>query len=197
MHIHRLFFLAVCMAAFLASSCNKSNDRPEEETPAGDYYIRYKANGVSHVYTDSKLIHAVFLKLPETGANQYLINGRLHAGDQNRDAVFIVITDDKPLKTGTVYRLGNWLEWPEHNQSAPQVAGSYYNASGEKYFAQLRQLGLLPFEVKDDATAQLSQITDKAIKGTFSMRAFTTYPDLREVMITEGEFHVPVLASNQ
>ncbi len=196
MRVRRLLFITAFSALFLCLSCGKSNDGPTEEDPAGSYYIRYKANGVSHEYTDDRLVYAIALILPETGANQCLIQGRLHENDQNKDAVFFAVTDAVALKTGTAYRLENWLEWPEYNQSFSQVIGSHYSASSEKYFAQLRQLGSLPFEVKDDATAQFSQITDKAVKGTFSMRAFTTYPELKEVAITDGEFYVPILASN-
>ncbi len=193
--IHLCVVASLCIA-LAGLSCSKSNDGPTDEDPVGGYYIRYKANGENHEYTHESLIHAFILTLPETGAHQCLIQGRRYEDDQNRDAVFFVVTDPIALKSGVAYRLSDRLEWPEYNQSVSQVYGSHYNASGEKYFAQLYQLPSLPFEVKDDATVRFSEITDKTVKGTFSMRAFTTYPDLKEVMITDGEFYVPVLASN-
>lgn len=196
MKFHRLFFITAFSALILCLSCSKSDSEPPEENPAGSYYIRYKANGVLHEYTGDNLIYAFVLTLAKTGAHQCLIQGRLHEKEQNKDAIFFAVTDKVPLETGTTYRLADWLEWPEHNQRTSQVFGSHYSASEDKYFAQLDQLGSLPFEVKDAATAQFSQLNDKTAKGTFSMRAFTTYPELKEVMITDGEFYVPILASN-
>ncbi|PPL01516.1 hypothetical protein [Parapedobacter indicus] len=193
----RFTAILVCLG-LLIGACSKSDDGPgEEEEVPGAYYIRYKANGVGHEYTDEKLVYAIFLTLPDTDARQCLIQGRMHEDDQNRDAVFVAVTDAVPLETGTIYRLSERLEWPEYHQSISRVFGSHYNASGEKYYAQLYQLPSLPFEVKDDATAQFSQISDKTVKGTFSMRAYTTYPDLKEVIITDGEFYVPILVSNE
>lgn len=193
----RFISIVFCLG-LLAGACSKSDDGPGDEggTP-GDYYIRYNANGVNHEYTDGKLVYAIWLTLPDTDARQCLIQGRMHADDQERDAVFFGVTDKEPLKTGTVYRLSERLEWPEYHQSISRVFGSHYDTSGKKYFAQLYQLPSLPFEVKDEATAQFSQISDKTVKGTFSMRAYTTYPDLKEVVITDGEFYVPILAANQ
>jgi hypothetical protein len=196
MRFHRLLSITAFSVFLLCLSCGKSDGGPPEEDPAGSYYIRYKANGVSHEYTGDNLVHAFVLTLSETGAHQCLIQGRLHGKDQNKDAVFFGVTDKEPLKIGTTYRLGNWLEWPEHHQTISQVFGSHYSASGEQYFAQFRQLESFPFEVKDDATAQFSQINDKTVKGTFSMRAFTIYPALKEMTITDGEFYVPILVSN-
>lgn len=193
----RFTLILICLG-LLIGACSKSDDGPGEEgEPSGTYYIRYKANGVSHEYTDGKLVYAIFLTLPDTDARQCLIQGRMHESDQNRDAVFVAVTDAVPLKTGTIYRLSERLEWPAHHQNISRVFGSYYNTSGTKYYAQLYPLPSLPFEVKDDATAQFSQISDKAVKGTFSMRAYTTYPDLKEVIITDGEFYVPILVSNE
>ncbi len=192
----RFIAILICLA-LLGGACSKSDDGPDKEgeTP-GAYYIRYKANGVSHEYTDEKLVYAIFLRLKDTDARQCLIQGRMHENDQNRDAIFFAVTDAVPLKAGTVYQLSERLEWPEYNQSVSRVFGSHYSTSGEKYYAQLYQLQSLPFEVKDEATAQFSQINDTTVKGTFSMRAYTTYPDLKEVMITDGEFYVPILVSN-
>ena len=196
MRFYRLLFITAFSALLLCLSCSKSDDGPPEEDPAGSYYIRYKANGISHEYTGDNLVYAFILTLSETGAHQCLIQGRLHEKDQNKDVIFFGVTDKEPLKTGKTYRLSDWLDWPEHNQRISQVFGSYYSASGDKYFAQLGQLGSLPFEVKDAATAQFSQLSDKTAKGTFSMQAYTTYPELKEVLITDGEFYVPILASN-
>lgn len=193
----RFIAILVCLG-FLAGACSKSDDVPIEEADApGAYYIRYKANGVSHEYTDEQLVYAIFLTLPDTDARQCLIQGRLQENDQDRDAIFLAVTDAGPLKTGTVYQLSERLEWPEYNQRISKVFGSHYSASAEKYHAQLYQSPSLPFEVKDVASAQFSQINDTTVKGTFSMRAYTTYPDLKEVIITDGEFYVPILLSNQ
>jgi len=196
MKIYGLLFTIVLPSLFFCLSCGKSDGGPPKEGPTGSYYIRYKANGVPHEYTGDMLVYAFALTLPETGANQCLIQGRLHKNDENKDAIFFTVTDTDPLQEGTTYRLSERLNWPEHNQSFLRVFGSYYSPAGEKYFAQLYPLPSLPFEVKDAAEARFSQITDQTVKGTFSMRALTTYPELKEVAITDGEFYVPILASN-
>src|SRR5690606_5959426 len=192
----RFFVILFCLGLF-AGACSKSDEGPGEgKDGSGQYFIRYKANGINHEYTAGKLVYAIQLTLPDTDAKQFLIQGRKHENDQQRDAVFFGVTDVLPIKVGTVYRLAERLEWPEHNQSISRVFGSHYSTSGEKYFAQLHPQPSLPFEVKDEASAQFSQITDKTVKGTFSMRAYTTYPDLKEVVVTDGEFYVPILAPN-
>ena len=149
----------------LCLSCAKSDDGPPKEDPAGGYYIRYKANGVSHEYTGDNLIYAFVLTLAETGAHQCLIQGRLHEKDQNKDAVFFGVTDKEALKTGATYQLGNWLEWPEHHQTISQVFGSHYNASGEQYFAQFRQLESFPFDWST-ASSNVSRTFRTAASGT-------------------------------
>src|SRR3546814_9772978 len=110
MSVHRLHFVIAFSALFLCLSCSKSDEGPPEEEPAGTYYIRYKANGVTHEYTGDNLVYAFFLTLPKTGAHQCLIQGRLHENDQNKDAVFFGVTDREPLNAGKTYRLSEWLE---------------------------------------------------------------------------------------
>lgn len=193
--VRRLAVFILALTLLGGASCKKAGPDPVDEPDSGDYYIRFKVNGETHAYAGTGLVYAFSMRLSPTGAHQLLIQGRLQ-DDQNRNAVFFAVTDAAAVQRGREYRLADWLEWPEQNQSVSSVFGSYYGADGKQYFAQLRQLPSLPFEVKDAATVRFTEISEGSLKGTFTMKAYSTYPERAEAAITEGEFYVPIMASS-
>lgn len=55
----RFFVILFCLGLF-AGACSKSDEGPGEgKDGSGQYFIRYKANGINHEYTAGKLVYAI------------------------------------------------------------------------------------------------------------------------------------------
>ena len=149
----------------------------KKETPAPDFYMTLKVNGIPIKYTDCAESEVIVGDQPRTTISAYYSS----ALDQT-DKMFeiVLIADENNLKTGQVYQCQG-IDSPNY-ENGTNVFFDYYAGGVDK-------IGTSSPAYSPVGTVTLTAVTPTTIKGTFS--AYLSYSQSNVIAdtITNGEFY--------
>lgn len=170
----------------LTIGCSSDGD-PDLNDPNGDYYVRFKCNGVQMTYKVHSEVQVYFDEKNLVYRCNIVGSARII---NTHEAMSLFLVSKIPYETGVTYTLNTEVEMAGNGAIMPQVTAVYLDENAKGYTAQF-----LPsdwFDFKDAAEVKFTEITDNHFKGTFSARVFTSVPDRDELLITDGEFYVSI-----
>lgn len=182
-----LLFLVILVAF---SGCKKGESPANEET--GEFYIRFKVDGVQKNYTAQILNNRVsFFLLPEYNFYIASIIGLNNLQDAQvapvKNFISISVRSKDQIKPNIDYQLNNAVPYSGINFSGIELV--YHDEHGEGFGALLLQSNYPSLFIGDEAQVHFSEITSTYAKGTFSAMAYST--NFRtEIAITDGEFYL-------
>jgi hypothetical protein len=164
-----LRWVALLLALVYCPSCGAT-----EPAAAGDYFIRYQANGVLIEYREDPLLHGL---VTQFGAQHALgAEGASSPGSPVESSLNVSVFDVTPIVTRTYVGY-------QTVTGGFTSAGLTYRTGGVEYNSNVSDA---------DNRVTVTEITPVYLRGTFSgtVRA----PGRPEVVITNGEFYVPTHA---
>jgi hypothetical protein len=165
-------FLVTVFAALLVS-CGSGDDATPE---VKEFYMKFKANGTQMIYDEQAI--AVF-NVDNNNKSYHCQTYANKTSELTKDAIDLMIVDDKPLTTGVTYSLKTSVDLKVFGPT-PQAKAVYWDAAGTGFTAQFPA-------TTDELLVTFSENTSNHLMGTFSGRVFTSV-GRNEVIITEGEF---------
>lgn len=180
--------LFVLLVAF--AGCKKGES--PTDGGKGEYYIRFKVDGVQKNYTAQIPNNQVgFFLLPEYNFHIASITGLNNLQDAQivpvKNSIGISIRSQEPIKANVDYQLKNPVSYSGINFSGIELV--YFDEHGQGYGALLLQSNYPLLSIGDEAQVRFAEITPTYAKGTFSATAYST--NFRaEISITDGEFYL-------
>lgn len=171
----------------ILGSCSKKSDNPGEPGD-GEYYLRYKSDGVQKEYKAITL--AQFYYDAENLTYHCNMTSSLALNNASKDMLSLLLVNKESYKTGVTYQLTNGIEMAKNGAIMPQAAIALSDENGKPYTAQF--LPATWYQFDDMAEVRFTAITDKFVKGTFSGLAFTAMPERAEKKVTDGEFYLRI-----
>ena len=183
-----LFLLVLC------AGCKKGDDTSEGQ---GDYYIRFKVNGVQKEYSADIPNNAItYFYLNDVAT----YNASLTALNRLEDAqslpvknlINIVVRSKEEINGGVPYYMQTPVSIGSVNLSSIEI--TYADESGATFNAVLLQENYPALDIRDDATVEFDEINASTTRGTFNARLSSTV-NSEEVLLTDGEFYLPSRSS--
>ena len=184
--------LPVLMIIALMLGCSKDNGSTGDSLGSDDYYISFKANGESVVFTSDKtgnVAVGVFNFLDES-TNQYA--SEIIASKTGGGNFAIVISTRQDVEINTVYT--------NYNTTAPKekvetYLGRYGINSSQGYGGFHEDLLLLMSGTVADCEIVFTEVSSGHMEGRFSGTWYDFASDNNSsIKITDGEFNVPRLS---
>lgn len=158
-----LALMVVVSGVFLLESCSKDED------DAGEYYLRFKANGTLVEYTNQLGLTAGFGQ----NGNQHV--GTISGWNDGSSNFSVLLYNLEPISETT---------YSGYTVSAEGTVGVLF-AHKEKETGVLFSSGA---DAEFDATTTIMEITDTDVRGTFKGKVKAAgHPD---ISVTEGSFFV-------
>ena len=180
-------FLRVCMLFVLiliANSCSKDSDPGPDNSDS--YYLRFTLDGVKKEY---KMFTYVQFKYDQDHLTH---NGYVLASltsDPTKEVLSFFLYSKQEYQKGQEYDVQNEVLLSGTNAKLPQLTMVYIDKDDKSYTAQfpdsptLQSLG-----IKHEAKLVFSEITNDHVKGTFSAKVFSEFPEKESLIVTDGEF---------
>ncbi|WP_297334943.1 hypothetical protein [Algoriphagus sp.] len=166
-----------------SENSNEFTDHESEIQPAGNakypYYIRAKVDGELREFTNPDMLYIMVGSYIPGIFEASIIGGELNEEDNGSPEGFnIAIKDDQEIRVGSY----NFLEPFESTGYGLRGASlGYYTQSNSKtYVSDVDE---------EDPTFELTELTEKEAKGTFSGRVYDMITK-ESVLISEGEFYL-------
>lgn len=158
-----LMFMSLVLIAIFMGGCTKDDENP------GEYYMRFKSNGVLVEYTNQLGLSAGFAQ----NGNQYV--GTISGWNDSNSNLSLLLYSNSPISSTT---------YSGYASSVNGVSGVLF-AHKDKKTGAVFSSGVTP---DFDATVTITEITETGVKGTFSGKVTSTgHP---EIAIREGSFFV-------
>jgi hypothetical protein len=183
----KFFWFILCGAILALVAACSSDDDPGPGQGTG-YYIRFKVSGTQKEYKANPVAQVYFDEDNLAYRCNIVGSGNIVS---THDVMTLFMVSKEPFKKDVQYVLQTEVEMASNGSQMPQVAAVYIDENKKGYTAQFLPADWFDFD--DHAEAKFTEMTDKHIKGTFSARVFTSIPDREELLITDGEFYVPVI----
>ncbi len=184
---------SILVATLLLSACSKKSSEGEGE---GEYYIRFKVNGVQKEYNAPIVNNNVtFFYIQEHGFYYGNISGVLEltgsAGQPAKNFMQISVKDTVQIETGKVYKLHEGVGYGGINHA--RILLTYADENGVTYGATLLRSSYPGVEILNEAEVTFTEITSTYAKGVFNAIAVRSTQLNDAIEITDGEFHLQVL----
>ncbi|MBT33353.1 MAG: hypothetical protein CMO01_27140 [Thalassobius sp.] len=193
---HFKTLLLLCISLIVCTGCSSKDVDPKIDNQ-DEYFFKFKvdSNLVEYEYKSETQINLTGLLGYDVNSGQYTLN---IAGIDNifettfTNRLTIFIGNSSELSTGVTY--SNISEQGDETPDFIFLVG-YYDIEGNLYSAGLNTIA----ELYKTTFVKLSQITETQISGTFSGTLLQydtnggTLKLLDSVVISEGEFNVPIM----
>lgn len=175
------------MLLMLACICGCSNDDTDPES--AEFHITFRAEGEKLAFTGNRLDNNVVgtFNVAETGDTDQYASGITAVSDDG-STISILIGTFQQASAHTVYT--------NYTSNGPKVKADTYvsgltTQSGSEVVGSVNEelISVIPGTVAD-CEIVFSEVTDSALKGSFSGTWYNFQDNNTAVRITEGEFHV-------
>lgn len=184
------FGISVLFMIAVLTGCKKDEN---SEQDGGEYYIRFKINGVQKEYKAQIPNNSVsyfyldqfeFYNATITGLN----NLEDAAQQPVKNMINISVRSKEEIKPNINYQLQNPVVSGGFKYSSIELV--YADETGATFGALLLAENYPGVDVRDEVTLTFDQTEGGISKGRFSGKAFGTV-NKTEIAITDGEFYLP------
>ncbi|HLT06065.1 MAG TPA: hypothetical protein VK014_00995 [Cyclobacteriaceae bacterium] len=183
--------LMLCVSPFLIIGCTGEED--EEPTREGEYFLKFKANGIEKRYEALPNSNASFFYLPDYKIYGGAIMGVKNIQQATKDVVSIQLFNETTYETNKTYQLQDAVSVDLFTRS--RIIFTYMDENGKSYNAALLRQNYPTLTIKDEAEVRFDELASNYVRGTFSALVLETDATNRlvreELVITDGEFYLP------
>lgn len=180
------FGIFLFLSLFLFS-CKKEANDPGGNPNDGGYYVKFKKDNVQIIYKGS--VEAQVNTVLSSGNYLFAVSGLDKAFVADKNALTLSVSSNEKINTATTYvnyvtSNASYKKTDVCNVAIFDSNGDFFASWGDEFSS---------FAIVSDTKINLTEITDKYVKGTFYGTAYKEINGASEhYLISEGEFYAPV-----